>query len=150
MKAFSYIDFCGLKESEMLETIKAVIPIENTLFRKCNKDWDDLFLKICYEDNCESYFYDIYRDHVKQPFTPELITKYFKGWREFETISNIGRRLSGYETDISKIRIDNFHEMEYEATKGEPSCSWFKIPRTLDDFINDTQRAGIELEWKDA
>ncbi len=85
----------------------------------------------------------LYKDHVNQPFTPELITKYFKGWEE---LSN------GYY--VAKYELKNY---DVTLNRRDKSCCyekgldtyWFKFPRTLDDFITDCQRAGIELEWRD-
>ena len=76
-----------------------------------------------------------------QQFKPELITELFEGWYledddkcRYYCQTNIGGVYahvsgSGYFDIILDGRV-------------------YPHPRTLDDFITDCQRSGIELEWK--
>ena len=79
------------------------------------------------------------RDFYSQKFTPELITKYF----EFH--------LDSYQDNVFHSN-DNKHFMifysdYYVIDRMDRFC--YDFPRTLDDFINDCQRADIKLYWKE-
>ena len=79
----------------------------------------------------------IYANFLNQPFTPELIVEKFKGW------------VKDNECDIYYYKdTSNFIECKYDK-KYSVNGTMFLIPRTLADFINDCQRAGIELEFKE-
>lgn len=85
-----------------------------------------------------------------QPFKPEMITELFEGWhRVLESKTRIH-----YANDITGIRFDYFiHPLD---TPKESLMSYsmkgqrYRINdnMTLNDFISDCQRAGIELTWK--
>ena len=59
-------------------------------------------------------------DVYSQPYKPEMLTELFK-------------------VDSNEVLKYNIYFLN--------NISFF-YPRTLDDFINDFQRAGIELEWR--
>lgn len=62
-----------------------------------------------------------------QPFKPEMITELFVGW----------------ERKVTKVEYAMPSE-KFEYYTGVA----FIPPVTLNDFISDCQRAGIELTWK--
>ena len=80
-------------------------------------------------------------DFYSQPFKPELITELFEGW-EFDKRSLTAFRNS---VDTETVEFDVNGKMKIHQL----STDVFPYPRTLDDFINDCKRAGIELEWRE-
>ena len=75
-----------------------------------------------------------YYNLVSQPFTPDLITKYFEGWMD---------EGEGHYTDMNNvIDIDNEYGIIYNEN------AWLPIPKTLDAFIFYCQESGIELFFK--
>lgn len=83
-----------------------------------------------------------------QPFKPELITELFEGWVTDATDES-EYPYANYWYDSSSIISAEFGEYFdnnlYLLNQELILCK----PRTLDDFINDCQRAGIELTWKE-
>lgn len=77
-------------------------------------------------------------DFYAQPFKPELITKYFKGWTE----KGDGRYVNGCWT-IS-LRCRNMLIIR-RSKKGKEMWAAL-LPETLNDFIRDCERVGIKLE----
>ncbi len=72
-----------------------------------------------------------------QPFKPEMICKFFEGFRELDEYNFID--------DNGNIIIqfsDDYNSVIYKLNH-----HWF-YPLTLDDFINDCARASIELSWR--
>jgi hypothetical protein len=78
-------------------------------------------------------------DFYSQPFKPELITELFEGW-EWN-----GENVSSNETLI----VDISWQSDYLVITFIEKDIYFFFPRTLDDFITDCQRAGIELTWRE-
>lgn len=78
-------------------------------------------------------------DFYSQPFKPEMIVECFEGWRMEVDVC--------YRHDKADVSIVVF-----------PYHLWMRVgmntpiethnPSTLDQFISDCQRAGIELVWK--
>ena len=98
-------------------------------------DSDELFHKIV------SLIGDTYNMHIdnfySQPFTPELIERYFEGFQ-----------FVGLDCwDIVEYRFQ-FKKKRYMIYIGSETTITNAFPHTLDDFINDCQRAGIELVWR--
>jgi len=83
----------------------------------------------------------IYNDFLSQPFQPEMITRLFKG---FSKVYNDDRQV--YR--IRNLRI-NFGYKEYETVhlSGISKAGNFMKVRDLHDFINDCDRAKIDLFW---
>jgi hypothetical protein len=87
------------------------------------------------------------RAFYSQVFKPELITELFEGW-ELNIIDGIEqiRRIQPfcaiefYKKYVAYIIVDNCNCTDTTRTF---------LPRTLDDFISDCQRAGIELIRKE-
>lgn len=81
---------------------------------------------------CNAIFYS-------QPFKPGLITELFEGFIP-----------TGHEQDYSHTSDYDFQfkTKRYMIHYGLEITITNSYPRTLDDFITDCQRAGIELEWK--
>ena len=124
MKVLSFIEYTNLT---FIESHEYFIPFETFLSKHIkwseNEDGDWDILK----------FYS-------QPFKPELITELFEGW---ET-----KDFSLYKNDNSHrdIRFNDGITYNFELNDFIEENNYY--PRTLDDFINDCQRAGIELEWR--
>lgn len=82
-------------------------------------------------------------DFFAQQFNPELVYKYFN----IDTYEGIEGK---FYTDIL---IQDFlgNSIEFSADDNYYYLNGLATykPRTLDDFINDCQRAGIELQWKE-
>ena len=88
-----------------------------------------------------------YEKIVSQPFRPEMILELFEDF-------NFGKTAFGLyfskTQDSTKVWIKFYLEInngKYTMSKGETVCQLIK-PQTLNDFISDCNRAGIELEWK--
>ncbi len=97
------------------------------------------------EDNilaCDKYF-----DFVSQTFKPEMIIELFEGFE----IDNLEKFGVGYFYGLTGIT--------FCKEEGEQMCRHYFIksiityelfmPTTLNDFISDCQRAGIDLELKE-
>lgn len=83
-------------------------------------------------------------EHYSQPFKPELITGLFEGWELALPHHKLWKDYTNNKFLIS-IRHDNNLISYYISSLN----NWlFRPPNTLDDFITDCQRAGIELEWR--
>ena len=84
-----------------------------------------------------------FEDFYAQKFTPELIEKYFEGFKRTNDI---------YIDRIITIQNEYIFCDEYYF------INWIKqenisqrilgFPRKLDEFITDCQRAGIKLKWR--
>jgi len=114
---------------------------------------------LTYKEHCEFANYLkskelIYKDidlalFYSQPFKPDLITELFKGWKmddfsEPNYALFVRKDITGFaEVDFGEYRDDGLYQICYKKQD-----MIIPIPRTLDDIINDCQRAGIELEWK--
>lgn len=81
-----------------------------------------------YEKFCQPKGYEIVKDFYAQPFKPELITELFEGFTPF---------------------VNYYGYVFYNHKDGSGIQLKVNNPRTLDDFINDCQRAGIILEWRE-
>jgi len=85
-----------------------------------------------------------------QPFKPEMITELFEGW----TLEYDGYYVANSAKFVIEFCTEDggeFHFYMYDYMKSEQILILGQtdiLPRTLDDFINDATRAGIELEWK--
>ena len=119
MKALSLIEFVKLDLKDKLEILD--------------------FLKIqCYYTEAIVK----YADHLNQPFTPELIVEKFKGWEYIADKCMLIRKepFIGNPYDYIEIKFGIYAVYAPDAVN---QYTFFK-PRTLSDFINDCQRAGIE------
>jgi hypothetical protein len=105
-----------------------------------NDDYDAKWDKWIWDRKIESV-----KKFYSQKFTPELIIALFEGWKRdkwYEQAISEGS-FSVINDEELRITIDKNDNIEY----GNVECL-HNIPRTLDDFINDTSRSGITLEWK--
>jgi hypothetical protein len=83
-------------------------------------------------------------DFYSQPFKPELITELFEGFIYLTNKLNKEHIIiEGRGADDDTVQ---FYPESDSYTIGE--IQFQVLPRTLDDFINDCQRAGIELTWR--
>jgi len=73
------------------------------------------------------------KDFYSQPFKPELITELFEGWK--------------YETDLYEGLYYNPKTSKIIRRDGDVGLNTY-APDTINDFISDCNRAGIELNWK--
>ena len=83
------------------------------------------------------------KDFYNQPFDTAMIEKYFKGWVKTKDLSFIvmngnNRILIGKKAIYEDQGMDVFAENYL-----------FPKPRTLNHFISDCIRAGINLEWRE-
>ena len=137
MKALSYLEFVRMRAyNEQLEYSKF-------LPAKIYINTDDVL--ICWMD--VSTFYS-------QPFKPELITELFEGWvcnaREEDEIP-YAMFVRGEGTETEYIEFGEYYDDErYVVSDRYLNRMEYIIAkaRTLDDFITDCQRAGIELKWR--
>jgi hypothetical protein len=90
----------------------------------------------------------IYKDFTKQPFTPELITKYFKGWRT-ELVDKPSGYYKHYHDEYHLIDTDILNDKIWLDSPITGTIYYMRLPKTLDRFICHCQDADIELEWKE-
>jgi hypothetical protein len=85
-------------------------------------------------------------DFYSQPFKPEMITELFAEWQLSEVTFNYTRHRVCIQFKTFVRSGLSYMYIDKPDNQGET----FKLlrPRTLDDFINDATRTGIELEWK--
>jgi hypothetical protein len=81
-------------------------------------------------------------DFYSQPFKPEMITELFEGTKQ--TIKDGWKWMYKSENNRAIYFAVNFTESHQYTISG---YGWTK-PQTLNDFISDCNRAGIELNWK--
>jgi hypothetical protein len=136
MKVLSYLEFCQLTAREKYEYVLKLG------YKKL--DIEDRFEIERYEVTFDTFYLNI----VSQPFKPELITELFEGWlKEIHNSQELYIHWENWQIEFDENdRNNKYCIYSYYG-------DWYKIttlkPRTLDDFINDCQRAGIELEWKE-
>ena len=108
------------------------------------------FLEWCKDKPSLDYFgrkiFDIV-DFYSQTFKPEMITELFEGWGLDKSVT--------YDFYLKKegivITMPNRDDpangdfIKYETIESEIGTTY---PETLNDFISDCNRAGIELTWK--
>ena len=123
-----------MKALSLMEFMQAA-PIDNQELYNCLK-LSKTYLSPCYQNQ-------MYANYLNQPFTPEMIVEKFKGWDTTLMTQNSKNYANYYGTislDNDRIYIrGNFMKFTIQNT----------MPRTLSDFINDCQRAEIELEFKE-
>ena len=84
-----------------------------------------------------------YSKRVGVPFKPELITELFAGWGCDVEDDSYWFRNNHDKINYARSEMGGY--IQYDSTLMNQT---FDIPRTLDDFITDCQRAGIELVWR--
>lgn len=86
------------------------------------------------------------KEFLKQEFKKEFITKYFEGWVERDTdVYSYSLPHTGRQHAIDFLKYNR-----YRILSAAMWADWlyhFK-PKTLDHFISDCQRAGVQLEWR--
>jgi hypothetical protein len=90
-----------------------------------------------------------------QTFKPELITELFEGWelketnyKTFNLYLEIQKDVSYWWAIIRNNKSENCYEIRRIYLASERFFLKGIYPQTLDHFITDCQRAGIELTWK--
>jgi len=99
-----------------------------------------------------------------RPFRPEMITEYFEGWENTKDKpmdtnypkSYMGEKFENDEDIIHFNYMDNtviYNGVYPNPSQSDPYKTSVKIvqgenPESLNDFISDCQRAGIDLEFK--
>ncbi len=94
------------------------------------------------------------RDFYSQPFKPEMITEYFEGWI-FCSVP-MDKDNDNYRNKAQHVRIWFYLESDWQRTMRvkvfpvdkNKQVFDFILPKTLDHFISDALRAGIELTFK--
>ena len=120
-----------MKVLSYLELIRCIKTIPNTIIEKFRK-WRAWLRGIYGEHHTLEEFYS-------QPFKPELITELFEGWKVTGTTYYPKERFNVVFDDPIYYKIFDFSE-GYDYL--------IMLPRTLDDFIRDCERAGVELIWR--
>jgi hypothetical protein len=92
-----------------------------------------------YQNEPKASLRDNYLAIVSQPFVKEMIVELFEGFT-FNLCDYFCMDKKG-----QKIRFEDF-KIEFYSTK---FSYLFPMPKTLNDFISDCQRAGIDLEFKE-
>lgn len=130
MKYLTFAEFCGLGLKLSIDYMKKVftgiykIPDFNAIDNEQE------------QNNTMLALIQLYHAHTQQPFKPELITELFEGWNEDDDVYEHGDIFIDYDCNADGLNM---------CFSG---ISVVSIPRTLDEFISDCKRAGIELEAK--
>lgn len=83
-----------------------------------------------------------------QSFKPEMITELFDGWEKSKDTDII---LSYSDKDYIifwQKSIPSIMNVDYKDNNKSLDIQEYWTPCRLNDFINDCQQAGIELEWR--
>jgi hypothetical protein len=89
-------------------------------------------------------------DFYSQPFKPELICEFFEGWKYSEQDINFDFCIdSAKQKILLSICINKYILINTDSGTDYLDNTYLFYPRTLDDFINDANRAGIELVWRE-
>ncbi|MCX6154445.1 MAG: hypothetical protein NT007_09810 [Candidatus Kapabacteria bacterium] len=88
----------------------------------------------------ENNFLSNANEFYSQPFKPEMITELFEGWKEVSVKNDINTVFKDDKDEICFWQDEKYYNIRFLAVTN---------PETLDDFIRDCQRAGIELIWKE-
>ena len=127
MKVLSFLEFFNLTPQEKRDYLDSI----------------GLISASDYKGNCEDdeiFFLYSYANEICYYFKPEMIDK-FEGFRWFDE-NNVIKN-----DDIVIQFPDCDDDGVIEGIIYKLNNYWY-FPRTLDDFINDCQRVGIELTWK--
>lgn len=89
-------------------------------------------------------------DFYSQPFKPELITELFEGWEKYseDNYGNRGRIFLGNGIDGITYDRGGYLLGKNGLAINEWEMGVYINFATLNDFISDCQRAGIELTFK--
>lgn len=93
-------------------------------------------------DSNDEVFNEKYYFIISQEFKPELVYKYF----DIDTYEGLEGIF--YEDILIQDFLGNSIEFSADDNYYYLNGLATYIPRTLDQFITDCQRAGIELQWK--
>ena len=127
MKALSFLEFFGLTPQEKRDYLDRIELISKN-------DYKDRWS--C--DDSELFFSDVYYKEVSIEFKPEQITELFEG---IEKADSTRYWTANYEVSFAKAQLGLY---TLYNTDDRIERILF-LPRTLDDFIRDCVRAGIEI-----
>ena len=80
-----------------------------------------------------------FKEFLVGEFKMDMLNTLFADWREKDMLS--WKRF----TNGDDVRLE-FYASNYNVKKGAIQTE-FSIPKTIDDFINDMQRTGVQLYW---
>jgi len=108
-------------------------------------EWIDISISVYrFEINQVNTFYS-------QPFKPEIITEYFKGWemgidKEGDLyVTDNYEEFSFYNDSDTSIR---YMRMKYLEMPNVIPEQLIEMPKTLSQFITNCIQSNIKLEWK--
>ncbi len=82
-----------------------------------------------------------------QEFKHELISELFKGFVQHGNYS-YSESIVYENGNFSIVFNKNYKNLMIIIIAGNTDGNKFLMPRTIDEFITDCQKAGIKLEWK--
>lgn len=137
MKVLSFLEFFNLTPKEKRDYLSELGLISINDY-KTRYDYGD--------EVAELTFLSLYHNEVSVPFKPDMITEKFEGWK-LNVIDGIEQLICDkpffivelYKKYTAYIVLDSYNCTDTTRTY---------LVRTLDDFINDCERAGIELQPK--
>lgn len=134
MKVLSFNQFYGLSPEEKREYY---VKTTGALFTWGRDEHSKVIIRL------NDWYYN---KTVKLDFKPELITELFEGWKN-SGASESYTGLHSAQAYFHKKTRTYLLKVYIPGIKRHNAYTMF-VPRTLDDFITDCQRAGIELEWR--
>ena len=91
----------------------------------------------------------IIKDFYNQPFTAEMISEYFEGWRTEQKYSTNVKYIYGEDSNFDYIIFLTGNTKIFKIEKNMfIDCAWTLYPKTLSDFISAALNSGIKLRWK--
>lgn len=85
-----------------------------------------------------------YEKFISKTFNPKMITELFEGFKQ--GVDTREHLIGNFTIFVN----DDDSSYPYTITENEVYQASYFQPQTLNDFINDCQRAGIELEWSES
>lgn len=119
-------------------------------------DWSDKYFRANTFDSIKIRVISEKIVFYSQPFKPELITELFEGWEEhfkqsdwsFMYFYYINNPYKYWQLGIKNSNEYYLYYFKYVNGNSVITKNYdFYKPTTLDDFIRDCQRAGIELTF---
>ena len=117
---------------------------------KAFKKYKALIFRLLGIEVSDYNWWDLWAKFLSQPFKPEMIVELFEGWSEekHEETEQWASEFIIYRNKTTKIEYSKCYWF-YNVLFNDVLYSYRHKPRTLDDFINDCQKIGIELEWRE-
>ena len=129
-------------------TMTDLLPIPEVLKGKEVRELKDIMRVWCPDHNTHPEYMiietDIY-DFYNQPFTPEMLEKYFKGWKRSERHTPVI-----FNGNIEIDFMFNNRMIIHDINKAGENMFDSKPPKTLNQLISNFSQADVNnLKWRE-